>query len=321
MSFLDILILIGGILGTWAGAELLVRGSSTLALGLGIRPLVVGITVVAFGTSSPEAMVSYMAAWRGSEGIALGNVMGSNIANIGLILGLLAVIHRVPTHWDRVKRDVFLLGVTTAIAVLLMADRDLSRFDGIILLIMLFVYVGYYVFTSHRFVQEKQAADETIADLGVAAPSSSGSLLRPTLETIAGFVILLIGAQALLSAAESLAEAFGIPDAVVGATMVAVGTSLPELAASIVAVSRGHHDIGVGNIMGSNAMNLMFVLGGAVTIRPMAVDEKTMYLMVPIMVAYSIALAISLRYGQTVSRTEGALLLGSYLAFAVVAYL
>jgi cation:H+ antiporter len=305
LTGIDVLLLIAGVAGTWLGAELLVRGSAHIALALGVRPLVVGLTVVAFGTSSPEAVVSLLAALRHSGDIAVGNVVGSNIANIGLILGLLAVLHPVRIQWSEIRDDVLIMCAATAVAIVLGLNGHVSRLEGVLLLLLLGAYLTYYVVSGHRPPEESPLVSKT---------ESSRGLLASVLQTVLGLLILVAGAHALLDGAQHVALAFGVPDAVIGATMVAVGTSLPELAASVVAVTRGHHEIGVGNIVGSNVMNLLFVLGGVGTIAPVAVEPRILHFLFPVMAAYTFGLIPLMRTGWRISRLEGGLLLATYVA-------
>jgi len=307
-----------GVALTWVGAELLVRGAARLALGLGVRPLVVGLTVVALGTSSPEAVVSGLAAWHGKGSVALGNVVGSNIANIGLILGILALISPVPTRWRQLRADVYLLLAASVLAGLLafvVGSGSYSRAEGIVLLVMLAAYVGYYIKTGHE--PPPGEIDLQDPELPKRSAWASGALAA------AGLVVLLFGAQRFLDSATEIALRFGLSDAVVGGTILAVGTSLPELAASLVAVARGHHDLGVGNILGSNVMNLVFVLGGVATISPspVPVDGQAATIFFPVMFVFLAALVLFLRVGSSVSRWEGGVLLLGYVAFAIRVYL
>ena len=305
-----LIILFLGVLGTWLGAEFLVRGSSRLAMAFGVRPLVVGLTVVAFGTSSPEAVVSFVAATKGASGIALGNVLGSNIANVGLILGAVALLHPLRVKWTEVRIDVaFMVGVSVLAAALAYLDL-LARPAGIGLLTLLVVSMIWWVRGGHR-PPMVETTEEPVASVhrGWAV-----------LQALLGLAILVVGANLLVTAAENIARAFGIPDELIGATMVAVGTSLPELAASIVAVVRGEHEIGIGNIVGSNVMNLLFVLGGVCVIQPVGIAPQITRLVLPVMLGFAVLLVPMLATGGRVGRREGGLLLAAYFAFALKAY-
>jgi cation:H+ antiporter len=308
--------LVVGLTFTWLGAELLVRGSSRLALALGVRPLVVGLTVVALGTSSPEAVVSFLAASRGDGAIALGNVLGSNVANIGLILGILALLHPLPIRWKAIQLDVLLMVFTTALACgLAFGAKALSRPDGVALLVFFLLYILWYIRTGH---------EPAVVELDLEAEARvKPSIWKALLLTVVGLGLLLYGARQFLESATDIARRFGIPDEVVGGTILALGTSLPELAASIVAVLRGQYDLAVGNIVGSNVLNLTFVLGGVAVISPEAIgiSSTASNFFLPAMIAFTIGVLIMFRIGTKLSRFEGVLLLGAYLSFAALAYL
>ena len=304
--------LAAGVIGTWFGAELLVRGSARIALTLGIRPMVVGLTVVALGTSSPEAVVSLVAAAKDSAGIAVGNVFGSNIANIGLILGLVSLMHPVRVAWKEIRLDTaFMVGATVLASVFAMTG-NLNVVSGAIMLGLLVVALVYYVRGGHA-----PGGEELVPDEGTEPRQGLGV---PILLSIAGLGLLIVGAQLLVAAAEDVARAFGISEEVIGATMVAVGTSLPELAASVVAVVRGHHDIGIGNIIGSNQMNLLFVLGGVCLFGDVTATEQIRHVIVPVTLLFTFALVPMMATGGRVGRVEGALLIAGYAAFAGTSY-
>lgn len=315
MTLYDVLHLVAGVLGTWWGAELLVRGAVRLALHWGVSPMVVGLTVVAFGTSSPEAVVSFVAAGRGAAEIAVGNVLGSNVANIGLILGTVSLLHPIRVNWRDVRSDVHLMLLFSFVVSALLLVGWLGRLAGVA---MLSCQVG--LLWSYARVTRRATA---VADPEVRAAQkdAQGPVFLPLVQVVAGLVLLGLGANWLVQGAEAAALALGIPEAVVGATMVAVGTSLPELAASIAAVVRGQHDIGIGNLVGSNIMNLLFVLGGAAVLAPGNLQGDQARTVVAIMLLFALALWALLARRPHVGRLEGCLLLGAYVAFAVRSYL
>ena len=226
----EIVGLAAGVVGTWLGAELLVRGSARLAIALGLRPLLVGLTVVAFGTSSPEAVVSFVAAFQGSAGIAVGNVFGSNVANVGLILGLVCLVHPVRVRWAEIRRDAGFMLVATLIAAVVVLTGFVNLVVGIVLLGLL----CYSVVLAVRS-PETRPPEEIPARVGHDARTR----LLAVLQSVAGLALLVVSARLLVLNAQSIALSFGIDEAIIGATVVAVGTSIPELAASLVAVARG----------------------------------------------------------------------------------
>lgn len=302
-----------GVIGTWFGAELLVRGSSRIALTLGIRPLVVGLTVVALGTSSPEAVVSFVAAAKGSGGIAVGNVFGSNIANIGLILGIVGLMHPVRVAWAEVRLDTMFMVVATIIASVFTWFGYLNRVSGAVMLGLLLAALLYYVKGGRAPGGDNPLEDE------LEAPARP-SLVAPAGVALAGLVLLVAGAHWLVGAAETIARHFGVPDEVIGATMVAVGTSLPELAASIVAIVRGHHDLGIGNIIGSNQMNLLFVLGGVAMFGGVEVADSVRTSILPVTLLFTAVLVPMMATAGRITRLEAGLLLAGYGVFAAASY-
>lgn len=305
--------LAGGVVGTWFGAELLVRGSARIALTLGIRPMVVGLTVVAFGTSSPEAVVSLVAAAKDSAGIAVGNVFGSNIANVGLILGTVCLLHPVRVLWREVRLDTSFMVLATFVAAAFAMTGHLDRPAGAVMLGMLALSLLYYIRGGHA------PGGDTALEAEIPDVPRPG-LLWPIAQSVLGLLLLVGGAHLLVSAAEAVALQFGISQEVIGATMVAVGTSLPELAASVVAVVRGHHEIGIGNIIGSNQMNLLFVLGGVCMFGDVEASDQVRQVIVPITLVFTVALIPMMATGGRVGRAEGALLLAGYAAFAAASY-
>jgi cation:H+ antiporter len=286
---LAIIYLLAGLALLYFGAEGLVRGSASLALRLGLSPLVVGLTVVAFGTSSPELMVSLRAALAGQGDISVGNVVGSNICNIGLILGLCALI--------------------TALALALMADGNLGHTEGIIFCTILVAYIVFSIQLARR-----QPADALGAEFGEEVKISKRGLAVDILMVIGGLVLLVFGARFLVDGAVIIARTYGWSEALIGLTIVAIGTSLPELATSLLAAVKKESDIAVGNIVGSNIFNLVGILGITAIVHPLqaagisAVD-------LAVMAGFSLLLWPMAYYQQRITRPEGAMLLGGYLAY------
>ncbi len=323
------LALVVGIVGTWLGAELLVRGSSALALRLGVRPLVVGMTVVAFGTSAPEAVASLTAVRFGAPGMALGNILGSNIANIGLILGILGILRPIEVNRNGIRAELRMLIGVTALAVVLAflpPDRGYQVYDGAILLLGLALFLRHYL----RHGREAAAFPVLKEDGSPRNVKVSRGIVWSSVITVAGLALLVYGATQLVGAARTIAQQLGISEEVIGATVVAVGTSLPELAASVVAVVRGHHEIGVGNILGSNILNLLFVLGMTSTVGAkytessqgvvIPYDPSSTPLFLIAMCFFTVLMVPILRRHSRVERVEAAGLLGLYFVFCAIAY-
>ncbi len=299
-----------GVAFLFGGADWLVRGSSNLARYFRVHPLVVGLTVVAFGTSAPELVVSLVAALRGNPDIALGNVVGSNIANAGLVLGLAAVVRPLAVGRKTLLQEVPIM-VAAQLAFLLLAwyGSDVSRVDGLILL------AGMVAFSSlmlHRTIDDR-------ASSLLRGPCDKGSpwkcLFKNTFFVGTGIIGLVFGSNLMIDSGEALARAAGVSEWVIGATLIAVGTSLPELATSLVAAYRRETDICIGNVVGSNIFNVLLILGTVATVRPLAVPESVLHFELPAMFLLCLLLWPIMVTGRRVSRLEGILLLFLYSLF------
>ncbi|MGB3545035.1 calcium/sodium antiporter [Rubrivirga sp.] len=301
---LDILSLIGGLVLLVGAAHFLVLGAAALALRFGLSPLVVGLTVVAFGTSAPELVVSVQAALSGAGGIAVGNVVGSNIANVGLILGVAVIVKPIVSDPGVLRRDLPVLLAATAFGAFVLADREVGRLEGVILLAALVVYLVWSVWAAHR--------DSVEAELPVDGPSAS--VAREVILVVGGLVGLVVGADLFVGGAVRLAEAAGVSNAVIGLTVVALGTSLPELATSVVAALRGESEIAVGNVVGSNLFNVLGILGVGAIVRPLAAPGLEVVDVV-VMCVVTAAVLPMMASGRRLARVEGALLLAGYLGY------
>ena len=302
----------GGVLLLLAGAEGLVRGASALALRMGITPLVVGLTVVAIGTSSPELVVSIQAALAGEGGVALGNVVGSNIANLGLIVGVAAVLTPMTVARKLVRHDVPIMLVSMAALVVFLLDGTLERWEGGVLLAAAIVYTVDGIRTSRREVREANAklppeVTEALGEVGAG-------FKRHILLVVGGVALLVFGADRLLAGAVVAATQLGVSEAVIGLTLVALGTSLPELATTIVAARRGEAEIALGNAIGSNIFNVFSVLGPAALAAPIA-SVGIGADVLSIMVGFGLVTLLFLYTGGRTRRWEGAVLLLGYLGY------
>lgn len=296
------------------GAEALVRGASRLALAIGISPLVVGLTVVSFGTSAPELAVTVQSAASGRADLALGNVVGSNICNVLFILGLSALIVPLLVARQVVRQEVPVMIGVSLLLPLLAADGRVGRADGVLLLGLL---VGYTIFLIRQSRRQHPASSGDLP--GNATPSAGGAQGLPLqlLLVAAGLGLLVLGATWLVDAAVSFAQYLGVSELVIGLTIVAVGTSLPEVATSVVAAVRGQRDIAVGNVVGSNVFNILAVLGTAAVVSRDGVGVAPAMLAfdLPVMVAVAVA-CLPIFYTQNrVARWEGALFLAMYAAY------
>lgn len=305
-----------------AGGEALVRGASALARRLGMAPALIGLTVVAFGTSAPELVVSLLSAWRGTSEIAFGNVLGSNVANLGLLLGATAILSPLRVASSLVGREIPLLVLVSLAAVFLGLDRLLaegtdvfSRSDGLVLLLFFVVFL----YSNARDVLRGpgsdpllRAADQDVPQVPVEPDPGLG---RTALLTLGGLVGLALGGHTLVGAAMELARAVGVSEVVIGATIVAVGTSLPELVTSLIAARKGHDDLAVGNLVGSNVFNLLFILGLTATIQPVAVPAGG-WVDLAAAALFAALLWPMARSQRRISRAEGALLLLGYVVYS-----
>ncbi|MDT8368917.1 MAG: calcium/sodium antiporter [Longimicrobiales bacterium] len=307
---MNVLLLVGGVGILYIGADWLVRGSSRLATSFGISPIVVGLTVVSFGTSAPELVVALIAALNDNPDLAMGNVMGSNLANIGLILGLTAMIRPMEVARRVVSSEIPIMLAFTALLFPLLHDARLGLFDGLLLFGLLLVYLRFV----NRFAQREPAvvgaAFQTFAE--VRRQVSIGTAGRDALLVIGGVGALVLGGKAIVDSAEFLARALGVSDVVVGLTVVAIGTSLPELATAVVAALRREVDIAVGNIIGSNIFNIAAILGITSIVTPIHVSPEVITRELPAVFVLSFLILPLTRRNFCVHRWEGGLLLVTY---------
>ena len=305
------LTLIGiGLGALFFGGEALIRGAVSLAKSLGLPALIISLTVVGFGTSMPELLVSIRAAFANAPDIALGNVVGSNTANILLILGVCLVAAPITRYNPGVRRDIVIATAVAVILLVLVQSGSLSRMNGVVLFAALIAYLVFaYV------IGKREHSDEDIEDEALSAPPMSALATAGWL--IGGFALLFAGAESLVRGAVAIARDFGISEAVIGLTIVAVGTSLPELATSLVAAIRRQGDIALGNIVGSNIFNILGILGIASMIKPIPASANFLAFDVPIMVATSVALLIVLWSKMSLSRLIGVVFLIAYASYTI----
>ena len=299
-----------------AGADALVRGASRLALSFGVSPLVVGLTVVAFGTSAPEFAVSVGAAHSGNVEIAIGNVVGSNIFNVLFILGAAAVIAPLVVDAQLIRQEVPVMVAATALLFLLASDQGVSRVDGFVLFAVLLAYTTFLV------VQSRRQSSATRAEYAEAVETAShgGPGGRRAVDLgylVGGLALLVLGARTLVDAAVTIAALLDVPDLIVGLTIVAAGTSLPEVATSLMATIRGERDIAVGNVVGSNTFNLLGVVGLSALVAPgdLPVPASVLAFDLPVMTAVAVACLPVFFTGRTIARWEGLVFLGYYVAY------
>jgi cation:H+ antiporter len=303
-----VLYLAGGLILLFVGAEGLIRGSSNLAIKMGITPLVVGLTVVAFGTSTPELVVSLKAALIGNSSISLGNVVGSNIANIALILGVAAIIRPLDVHAKVIMREIpIMIGISVLLLLLLM-DGELGFFDGLVFVFGLITYLIVNV-----MMARKEKNTEVDSEFTEGLKSKLGIPISIILM-IAGLGLLIFGANLFVQSAVAIAKKFNVSDAIIGLTIVAIGTSLPELITSIVAAYKKEADIAIGNVVGSNVFNILGILGITALIIPVS-SVGISYIDLGVMLFTAIILFPLSRTGFSISRFEGAILLIGYFGY------
>lgn len=310
---MSILLFIIGLLLLIIGAEWLVKGASKLAFSLRISPLIIGLTVVAFGTSAPELAVSIKSSLSGQESIALGNVVGSNIFNVLFILGISAMILPLTVSKQLLRLDVPLMIGLSIIVFLFSLNGVISKIEGIILVLGLLVYIFFLIYESRK--------DNTAETESVIAESESGKILwiKNIMLVLVGLALLMVGSQWFLNGAVLLAQYMGVSELIIGLTIVAAGTSLPEVVTSVLAAIRGERDIAVGNVVGSNIFNLLSVLGISALVAPTGLDISASFINfdLPVMIAVAFACLPIFFTGGVISRGEGALLLGYYVVYTL----
>ena len=320
---MDLLAVVLAIAILTAGAEFFVRGASLLALRLGVSPLFVGLTVVGFGTSSPELGASLSATLAGNPGISVGNVIGSNIFNIGFILGITALIRPIAVSFPAVRRDLFIalaIGVLPLLAYV--AWGAVPRWLGVGSLAGLFLYLTLAYRADRAATQDTQEAAQmelTDANLAPSAPEAltGWQTALQLLMGLAGLLMLVGGSKLFVHAATAIAERWGISELIIGLTIVAVGTSLPELVTSMVAAWRKSADVAVGNIIGSNIFNVLGILGTCALVAPQPITAHAGLIGIPVMLLFSAALIPFVRSGGVLSRREGAVFLVGFVAYSI----
>ena len=312
------LYLVAGLALLILGGEILVRGAVGLAERLGVPPLLIGLTIVALGTSAPELAVSVQAALSGSPGIAIGNIVGSNIANILLILGLSALIFPVAVASRALSRDGVVMVVSAVAYVGIAAIWGFDRIAGFALLAAAAGYLAFTVVSERRSATDHGAVYDKAVAFDEAAPGRLHRLtgvLRPALFLLAGLALIIVGGRLLVDGAVSLATSFGVPEEVIGLTIIAVGTSLPELVTSVIAALRRHADVALGNVIGSNILNVLVIGGVTPAIAPTDAPERILWFDMPIMIGVSVLCIAFARTGWRIGRREGAALLALYVIY------
>lgn len=309
---MDIVFVIAGLVGLVLGGELLVRNAVQLARGLGVSPLVIGLTIVGFGTSAPELVTSLQAAWVGAPGIALGNVVGSNIGNILLIVGIAAMISPILVARRALLRDGSVMLAATLVCAGLIFAGEMGRVAGIGLMVALAVYLGLTFWAERK---GPTAAGDVYAAEAELLPERPVHVGRAGLGLLIGLIVILTGARLLVTGAVGVAGWLGMSDAVIGLTVVAIGTSMPELVTSVLAARKGQGEVAFGNIIGSNIFNLLGILGVTVAIVPMSAPLPITGIDVLVLIASAGVFMVFAYTGARIDRREGGVLLLAYAAY------
>jgi cation:H+ antiporter len=309
-----IYLLVGFVLLVWS-ADRLVAGASALARNFGVSALVVGVTIVGFGTSAPEMVVSALASLEGNPSLAVGNALGSNIANIGLILGLTGLVYPMRVDRSTCKRELPLLAAVTLVTAILMVNGSLTRVDGMILAGGLATFIGLMIVRGKRGSGVDAATQALMSEISAGMPTG-----RAVLWTVVGLIVLPISAKILVNGAVGMAMLLGVSEAVIGLTIVALGTSLPELAAAIASAVRKEDDLCIGNILGSNLFNLLGVLGIAALIHPMDIERILIVRDLPVMALTFVMLAVMGIFFGRVGRPGAGVLLTTYVGYQIAVF-
>ncbi|PKK85975.1 MAG: sodium:proton exchanger [Thermoplasmata archaeon HGW-Thermoplasmata-1] len=313
--WLAIIVFLVAIAITIKCGDLFTDGAKGIGLALGVSNIVMGLTLVSFATTSPEFMVSVMSSASGNSGLAVGNAVGSCICNIGLILAILGIMKTVPTTRNVVSQDGVVLVIMGATLFGLSLDRTISRIDGAILVVL---FLAYMFFIIRRFRQAKPKYEDGAPHrIFPQETEARKNLKKNVILFLVGAAGVVGGSRLLIISGESMARAFGVPDVIIGLTLIAVGTSLPELVTAIMSVRKGLGDMGVGNVIGANIWDTAWVVGVSALARPLPIDDQTISLTFPVMLGITVLTLVLLRYRYEWKRWKGAIILGCYVAYLV----
>ncbi|MCY4537473.1 MAG: calcium/sodium antiporter [Chloroflexi bacterium] len=309
----NLVLLLAGLVGLFFGGNWLVRGASNLAMSFGVSILIIALTFVAIGTSMPELLVSAQAALAGKSDLAIGNVLGSNIANIGLILGATGLIAPLSVKAVILRREIPIMILFTVFTYILTLDGQIGRVDG---LLLLFSFAGFNTMFYYLAKKEQEARDRLLADVDDVQITSKLGRPKELLFLLLGIVALVVGARLMVEGAVNIARLVGVSELVIAITLVAFGTSLPELAASLSAAFHKKTDLAIGNVVGSNIANLLLILGVTSLLRPIAVSRAEVQFEFLVMIAFAVLLIPFMRH-QKFGRRQSAVFLGAYIAFII----
>lgn len=304
------LILVLGLILLYAGSTLLVQGAASVAVMFAVRPVIIGLTIVSFATSAPELLVSLIAAIKGSGGISLGNILGSNVINIALVLGISAVIKPVTIARQIIKIEIPYMILAAVIFWILCMDNRIGHTDGVVLIAMLVIFLVYGILTA----KEKNRTEKK-------HPRSLSSMIKNSIFIVLGIIMLAYGANFVVQEAIHIAQKIGLSQAFIGISVVALGTSLPELATSAVAAARGESDISVGNVVGSNLFNICLVMGVVGLFNPMKIDGSLHCFQFPFMIFISLFLGVTAFFYKGTGKFTGSLLILFFIIYIAVSYI
>ncbi len=302
-----------GFIFLYFGSDWLVKGASNLSISLGVRPFIVGITVVAFGSSAPEAVLAVTAVTGEASQVALGNVVGSNVANLSLVIGVAALVCPLVMKLEKLQAEMLFMFFAMVMATIMALDGQYSRIDGLLLLVLVIAFVGFLYWT---FVKER-APVEVQKEFEEEMPESRGRMLD-SLQLALGLVILIVGAQAIVYGAVEIATELNVTELVIGLTLVAIGTSLPELSISVAAACNNEPDILISNVVGSNIFNSLLVIGAGSTIFPISVPDGMLVVEYPMMLLLGGVFLLTLRVRGSIYRSSGILLLSLYALYLLL---
>jgi cation:H+ antiporter len=314
---MHIVIFLIGLTVLYFGSEWLVKGSSRLAKSLHIQPIIIGVTIVAFASSAPEAGVSLVAALKKNSDIALGNILGSVIANIGLVLGISAIISPLKIQLSIIRKELPIMMGAAILFYLMALNLSIGFLEGLILFVGIILFITYSVYQGLREKNKNQLVEKEYEKF---LKGKKDKRIKFILLSLVGLILIIGGANLLIKSAIFIAQKLGVSELIIGITLVAVGTSMPELAISAVAAYRKEADISVGNIIGSNIFNIFFVIGAVAMIYPLSVEKNVLGFEFPAMLFFSILLIWTMKTNLTLSRTEGVILLGLYILFLGLLY-
>jgi cation:H+ antiporter len=312
---MEVLLLLAGLAVLIVGGEVLVRGAVGLSAAMKISPLVIGMTVVSFGTSAPELLVSLQSAMDGNPGIAIGNVIGSNIANLALVLGITVIIFPIVAEKQTKRIDYPMMMLASVLFAVFALNNMIDRWEGFVFIGILVAFTIFLIRSSRK--DEKSKLENVLESDEIDASEVKDSLGISLLLLLVGLVSLYFGSEWFVGGASDLASKFGLSDSVIGVTVVAFGTSAPELVASIMAAVKKQSDISVGNLIGSNIFNVFAVLGVTSVVKPVGVDQSVMNFDMIWMLAVALSMVLILYLGDKIGRWKGVLLLSAYFSYII----